>query len=510
MLPDNLGYIFDAALKLTPNEPAVLQGDTTLTFAELDGRCNRMANALASLGVKAGDRLALMFTNDHRFIEALFGAMRIGAVPVPLNIRMGDDALVYVIEDAEAQTLIVNAEMAERAQLLLARLIGLKHIIVAGAQTDWSLGYEELLQSVSPELPRRQTDPDEVCMQPYTSGSTGKPKGVLLTHGGQVWNADVLRKAAVLDHSERALVAVPLYHKNAMIGAVKPFLLAGGSVVILPGFDPLEVIKAIDRYRITYLTGVPAMYKLILERQDALRKYDVSSLRYALCGSAEVPEELLAEFQQVFPNATMAESYGLTEGGPVPVVPSRWGLKRRGSCGQAFPGCDVRIVGKDGVTELGPNEVGEFITRNPGLAKGYWKLPEVTAEKFRDGWLYTGDLMRRDEDGFYYFVGRKDDLINVAGENVYPKEVEDILLRHSNVRDVCVVPAAHDIKGVVPVAFIVEQENGKTTEEEIKQFFFKNGAPYAHPRRVFFITALPLGGTGKIDRSQLKQMAKES
>ncbi|MFN2514243.1 MAG: class I adenylate-forming enzyme family protein, partial [Pyrinomonadaceae bacterium] len=221
-------------------------------------------------------------------------------------------------------------------------------------------------------------------------------------------------------------------------------------------------------------------------------------------------EELLTEFQQVFPNATMAESYGLTEGGPVPVVPSRWGLKRRGSCGQEFPGCDVRIVGADGVTDLGPNQVGEFITRNSGLAKGYWKLPEVTAEKFRDGWLYTGDLMRRDEDGFYYFVGRKDDLINVTGENVYPKEVEDILLRHANVRDVCVVPAAHDIKGVVPVAFIVEQEKGKTSEEEIRQFFFEHGAPYAHPRRVFFVTALPLGGTGKIDRSRLKQMAKES
>jgi acyl-CoA synthetase (AMP-forming)/AMP-acid ligase II len=285
--------------------------------------------------------------------------------------------------------------------------------------------------------------------------------------------------------------------------------MAGGSIVILPGFDAIQVIQAIQRYRITYLTGVPAMYKMILAEAETLRKHDVSSVRYALCGSTEVPEELLARFQQVFINAVMAESYGLTEGGPVPVVPSRWGLKRRGSCGRAFPGCEVRIVGDDGVTDLGPNQVGEFITRNPALAKGYWKLPEATAQRFRSGWLYTGDLMRRDDDGFYYFVGRKDDMINVSGENVYPKEVEDILLRHANVRDACVVPALHDVKGVVPVAFIVEREKQKSTEEEIQQFFFRYGAPYAHPRRVFFLEALPLGGSGKIDRNALKQMAEE-
>ncbi len=509
MLPDNLGYIFDTPLKVTPESVAVLQGDVRLTFTELDERCNRMANALTSLGVEMGDRVALMFSNDYRFLETIFGAMRIGAVPVPLNIRMGDDALVYCIEDAEAQLLIINAEMAERARPILPRLSKVRRIIVQGATIEGACDYRELLATASPILARRKTEPDEICLQPYTSGSTGKPKGVLLTHGGQIWNADAKRKASALDHTERALVAVPLFHKNAMIGAVKPFLLAGGSIVILPGFNALEVIKAIDRYRITYLTGVPAMYKMILSEKEALQEHDMSSLRYAVCGSAEVPEDLLAGFQEVFTNAAMAESYGLTEGGPVPILPSRWGLKRRGSCGQAFPGCEVRIVGEDGVTDLGADQVGELITRNPGLAKGYWKLPEATAKRFRDGWLYTGDLMRRDVDGFYYFVGRKDDMINVSGENVYPKEVEDILLRHQNVRDACVVPAPHEVKGAVPIAFIVENEKDGATEEEIKQFFLTQGAPYAHPRRVFFLDALPLGGTGKIDRSTLKRMAQE-
>ena len=508
MLPDNLGYLFDSALALTPSKAAVLQGDTVLTFAELDARANRMANVLAGLGVGAGDGVALLFNNDFRFLETLFGAMRLGAVAVPLNIRMGDEALRYVAEDSEAHVLVASAALAERGRALASRIPAIKELIADGPAAEDVLAYEPALAAASPTLARRATAFDEVCMQPYTSGSTGKPKGVLLTHGGQIWNTDIMRKALMADDTERALIAVPLYHKNAMVGAVKPFLIAGGSLVILPGFDAPEVIRAIDRYQVTYLTGVPAMYKMILAEKDALARHDVSSVRFAMCGSAEVPEELLEEFGRVF-GAPIAESYGLTEGGPVPIVNTRWGLKKRGSCGLAFPGCDVRLVDEAGA-EVGVDEVGELVTRNPGLAKGYWKLPEATARKFRDGWLATGDLMRRDADGYYYFVGRRDDMINVSGENVYPKEVEDILLQHPNLRDACVVPAPHGVKGEVPVAFVVAREAGLSSEDDVRKFFLERGAPYAHPRRVVFLDALPLGGTGKVDRGALKARAREA
>jgi len=506
MLPDNLGFIFDAPLKLTPSVPAVLQEETVLTFEDLDARCNQMANALWKLGVRAGDRVVLMFSNDYRFLESLLAPMRLGAVSVPLNIRMGDDALVYVIADSEAKILIANEEMVNRAATLSEHLPNLKQVIAVGAKTDGMIDYKEFRESASPSLERRRTDSDEICLQMYTSGSTGKPKGVLLSHGGQIWNADMMRKAKTIDHTERALIAVPLFHKNAMAGAVKPFLIAGGSVVILPGFNAQAVIRAIERYRITYMTGVPAMYKMILAEKELLKQTDVSSIRYAMCGSAEVPETLLEEFQSVF-GAPIAEGYGLTEGGPVPLANTRWGLKKRGSCGRAMPGSDVKIVDGDGVTELGANQVGELVTRNPGLSKGYWKLPHVTAEKFRDGWLYTGDLMRRDEDGYYYFVGRKDDMINVSGENVYPKEVEDVLLRHPKIRDAVVVPINHSVKGQIPVAFLVSQ--GEITAEEIKEFYLQNGAPYAYPRQIHFLDEFPLSGTGKIDRTELKRMANE-
>src|SRR5207244_5685017 len=202
-------------------------------------------------------------------------------------------------------------DQAERARGLAAEVKGLAHVVLDVAERpNGALAYEPLLAAASPRRSARRIDPESVCMQPYTSGSTGKPKGVLLAHRGQVWNADIIRKMACLDDTERALVAVPLYHKNAMIGAVKPFLLAGGSLVILPGFDPVEMIRAIERHRVTYLTGVPAMYKLMLAERAELARHDVRSIRYALCGSAEVPEELLAEFQRVF-GAPIGESYGL-------------------------------------------------------------------------------------------------------------------------------------------------------------------------------------------------------
>jgi len=508
MLPRTLGHVFDVPLRLTPSAVAVIQGDTTLTYRALDAWCNRVANALAGLGVRAGTRVALMFSNDWRFLPAFFGPMRLGAVAVPLNIRMGDEALAYVIADAEATVLLAGRDQAERARRLAGQVTGLAHLVLDAPAEGGSLAWDAWLAAASPRRPRLRLDPDAVCMQPYTSGSTGKPKGVLLAHRGQIWNADVIRKMACLDHTERAIVAVPLYHKNAMIGAVKPLLLAGGSLVILPGFDPAEVIRAIDRHRATYLTGVPAMYKLMLAETAALGRHDVRSVRYALCGSAEVPEELLREFQRVF-GAPIAESYGLTEGGPVPVANPRYGLKKLGSCGVDVAGCRNRIVSTaDGTTDCAVDEVGELVTQNPGLAKGYWKLPDVTAQKIRGGWLYTGDLMRRDRDGYYYFVGRKDDMINVAGENLYPKEVEDVLLRHPGLKDACVVPAPHATKGEVPVAYVVARDpDAAPSEAEVKRFFLERGAPYAHPRRVFFRERLPLGGTGKLDRAALKREA---
>jgi acyl-CoA synthetase (AMP-forming)/AMP-acid ligase II len=511
MYINNLGYLPEIGFRLSPDKTAIIQGEVTLSFADLEARANRVANGLLGLGIGRGDRVALLFPNAYQFVESLLGTMRAGAVAVPVNIRLGYDSLRHVIADSDARVIIVAPELVEMAERLAGDVPAVERLVATGSQHPRALDYEAWLDGASSERPSVQVAPDDLCLLPYTSGSTGLPKGVRLHHSGQVHNADAMRRIYLLGPDERAVIAVPLYHANGLCGALLPFLMAGGSVVILPHFDGVAVVEAIDRHHCTYTTGVPAMYKLILREREALARTDLSSIRFLACGSAPVPDELMRQLEETFPGADVIESYGLTEGGPVVAVSPRWGIKKRGSTGLLLPDVEARIVADDGVTDLGPDEVGELWVRSPGNALGYHKLPEVTAARFdADGWLRTGDLMKYDRDGYYFFLGRRDDMINCGGENVYPKEVETILIQHPNVADACVVSAPHEMKGEAPVAFVVPRDPATADADEIKQFFFANGPAYAHPRTITFVETLPLTGAGKLDRAALTKQAREA
>lgn len=501
----SLGDLTRDAVRLMPEQPAVIQGDVVITYGELETRMNRFANCLVGLGLRQGDRVAFFYGNEARFIELFFGAMRAGAVAVPLNIRLTDDTLRYILDHAEVRAIVISEALGERGAALVEVQGGGDIVIFEGQPSARGHHLKTLLSRASDAHPTVPIHPDDLCMMPFTSGSTGRPKGVLLTHGGQLWNADAMRKTLMIDETERALVAVPLYHKNAMAGAVKPFLLGGGTLVILPAFDSETVIRAIDVYRCTYLPGVPAMFKLLVAQADLVARHDVSSLRWAVCGSATVPEQTLHLFEQQF-GAPIGEGYGLTEGGPVVAETPRWGIRKYGSTGLPLPGCQVRLLDSaSGARDVDIGEVGELVVRNPGIARGYYKLPDLTAQRFTaDGWLYTGDLARRDEDGYLYISGRKDDMINVGGEHVYPKVVEDLLQRHPAIADVAVVSAPHPVKGEAPVAFVVLKPGAKLSEEEVKAFALAHGPAFAHPRRVYFLEHLPLSGTGKVDKVALR------
>ncbi len=492
---DHLGFLTRDAKRLSPDRPALLQDDEVLSYAALDERADRVAGWLAGRGVAPGSAVALLWLNDLHYVEALLGIMRAGAVAVPLNVRQNDETLAYVLCDAACAGILAGPSELDRAADL-AKSSGLADAFVTGPAE---------LQQAAPLAVAPPHDPGAVCMQPYTSGSTGRPKGVPLTHRGQIWCADVVRKCYLFDETERALLAAPLFHKNAAM-TLKSMLLAGGSCVVLPGFDPVGVIRAIDRFKITYLSGVPAMYRMLLSETDELKRCDVSSVRFATAGSAPVTVDLLEDFQRVF-GAPIGEGYGLTEGGPDVLLAPRWGINKLGSLGLPIPGCEVQLRGSDGRSEVGVGEIGELWVRNPGVTPGYHGLPAVTAERIKDGWLATRDLMRRDSDGYYYFVGRSDDLINVGGENVYPKEVEQLLLRHPAVRDVAVVGGTHPVKGAVPVAFVVLTAAGAATAQELTSHFHDVGPHYAYPRIIEFVSELPLAGTGKIDRTALQARA---
>lgn len=517
----NFGEFFRPSVLVRPDAPALLEGDRTVTYAELDAGCDRVAAVLAARGGGPGHRVALLFNNQIEVVEATFGTMRAGAVPVPLNVKLPVDQLRRIVAHCEARVLVAGRDQGERAVRLVEGLAardgepvgsggGPPHLLVDSEEPGPWESYAAAVSAASPIRRAVDVAPDDVCMQPYTSGSTGPPKGVLLTHGGTWWCVRTLRAVMLLEPEERALVAVPLYHKNGMLGAVKPFLMAGGSVVILPGFDARGALAAIERYRVTYMTGVPAMYRLMLQAANTEDR-DLASLEWGIVGSAEVPRELFGEVEDRL-GVRLVESYGITEGGPEVALTPRWGVRKPGWAGLVVPGAEVRIApsGADS-GEVPAGEVGELLVRSPGVAKGYYRDEAATRERFLEGgWLRTGDLACQDDDGYLKIVGRIDDMINAGGEHVFPKEVEDRLLSHALVRDACVVRQPHEIKGEVPVAFVVPEETdgSRPTEEELKRWCLERGPAFAHPRRVYFRYLLPLGTTGKVDRRALEGEAR--
>jgi acyl-CoA synthetase (AMP-forming)/AMP-acid ligase II len=289
---------------------------------------------------------------------------------------------------------------------------------------------------------------------------------------------------------------------------IKSALLGGGSAVVMPGFDAEAVIEAIETHGVTYLTGVPAIYRLLL-RSDALDTHDVSSVRAGGCGSDAVPERLYDDFEAAF-GAPLLEGYGLTEGGPMVTTSPRWGVRRRGSAGLALPGVDTRVVDPETREQLPPDEVGELVVASPGVAE-FHDRPDLDSRfEERDGkrFLLTGDLVRKDQDGFHFVVGRTDDMFVVGGENLYPVDVEDLLERHESVADAAVVAVPHEVKGKAPVAFVVAAD--AVTETELQEFAAERGPRYAVPRRVLFWESLPLTSTEKVDRDALEREAREA
>ena len=493
----NFAQVTDPAVTLRPAQTALIQGDITVSYRELDQRARRFAGVLAEHGVGRGDVVALATGNDWRFVEALLGTLRHGAVALPLNVRLGSDAVAYIVAHSKARLVIATELQSQRIE-------GPQQIVVGD-------DYEAALAHAGEHDATRAARPveaDELAVLLYTSGSTGRPKGVMLSHSNTWWQARSQARTMLHDEHDRGLAMGPLYHANALWLILLPMLFTQGSVVILPDFDAGAALAAIGAHGVTYTSGTPSMYTLLLSHPE-LERCDVRSIEFLECGSAPVPAELLRLMIKHF-GCEPVETYGLTEGGANVLTP-RWGVKKLGSTGLPVPDVEIRVVEPDNDDrDCGPGEVGELWTRSPANALGYLHDPVTTAERFSaDGWLRTGDLMRRDDQGYCYFCGRVDDMISVGGENVYPKEVESLLLSHTAVRDVGVVAASHPVKGEAPVAFVVLEPGRPATERELRQHALDHGPAYAHPRRVFFIDALPLNATNKLDRSELQRRAAD-
>lgn len=505
MFTDNLGYVTDYGLAFHKDDVALLAGDITLTYAELDSRANQVANALLRAGLRPGERMAVIARNDLRYTEALLGAMRAAVVPAPINPDLPSATIAEILDQMRPGMLLLGPDvpvpdLAATGAPLLARWGG-QRASAPSAVVD----FDAWRDAATSERPTPEAG-EEVALQLCTSGSTGVPKRVMMSHRMLLEMVRIVGIASLITPQDRSVVSTPLFHLNAsMMGVLMP-LMHGGSAVILPGFDAPAVLRTIDRFRCTYLQGVPATYQMLLDALEQSPHVELSSIQFISCGSASMSPELLERLERVFDGVDLMEGYGLTECGTLIMNP-RWSRARFGSIGLRVPGYELRIVDANGV-DVADGTPGELWVRGESMMLGYAGDPDLTAARYAPGgWFRTHDVVRRESDGYYFFEGRVDDRINVAGEHVYPRQVENLLVQHPGVREVVVVGVAHPVKGQVPVAFVVP--NGDLDPDALKQWFFGVGPAYAHPREIHILSEMPLIGTGKVNRSSLIHLAAE-
>jgi long-chain acyl-CoA synthetase len=458
-----------------------------ITYRVLDDMTCSVARALSKQRIPRGGRVAVVSANRVEYLAAVSGIMRAGLVAVPVNFKFPRPTIDFIIKDSGADLVFCDAtRMPDCPNGIPA--------ITFGAEFDAFLDHGPF-ETVRPVT-------REPAMFLYTSGSTGIPKGVVLSHQSHLWVVETrLGTTDIARH--RFLVAAPLYHMNGL--AVSQLVCAGhATLVLLPQFAANTYIDAAEQYRCTWLTAVPPMIAMMLREHERMSRADLSAAEFVRMGSAPVSEALMTALKRALPNAAITNAYGTTEGGPVVFAPHPKGLKQPElSVGYPHPLVQTRLVD---VANRDADH-GELEMKSPALMNGYHNRPDLPSPITADGFYRTGDVFRRDENGFHFFVGRTDDMFVSGGENIYPGDVERMLERHPDIAQACVVPIEDDIKGEKPVAFVVLREGARLSEDDVKHYALKHAPAYQHPRFVWFIEKLPLSSTNKLDRASLKQDA---
>ncbi len=476
------------------------QNPREFSFAQIDAMANGVARALGKRGLQCGDRVAILSANRAEYIAAYYGIMRAGFVAVLVNFKFPRETIHFILRDAGAKLVFCDAARAADCPDNIAH-------VTFGAEFDSVLDPGPF-DAIAPA-------PAEPAMFLYTSGSTGTPKGVVLSHQSHIWVVET-RLAPGLDR-HRYLIAAPLYHMNALALA-KLACAAHATIVLLPQFSARAYIEAIGRYRCTWLTAVPPMIAMMLRERDLMAATDLSSVGFVRMGSAPVSASLMAALHAALPRAAVTNAYGTTEAGPVVFGPHPRGLPQPElSVGYPHPKVSLRLVDGDNRDA----EQGVLEMKCPAVMLGYHNRPvptlpspasgrgEGSAPITADGYYVTGDVFRRDADGFYYFVGRTDDMFVSGGENIYPADVERMLERHPGIAQAAVVPIDDEIKWQKPVAFVIRKPGHALSEDDVKQYALRHAPAYQHPRHVWFVDDLPLASTNKLDRGALMRMAEQ-
>ncbi|MEA2299919.1 MAG: long-chain acyl-CoA synthetase [Solirubrobacteraceae bacterium] len=491
----NLANMLSAAARRNGEGVALRLDDVAVPYAAFEAASARIAGLLAAAGIGPGDRVGVMLPNVPYFPIVYYGVLRRGAVVVPMNVLLKEREVAFYLGDSGAKAIFAWHGFAADAQAGAAKAGTACTLVKPG-------DFEALAFAADPHDEVAEVDAEDTAVILYTSGTTGTPKGAELTHANLSRNAEIAVSLFAIDGAAVTLGALPLFHSFGQTCAMNATIAAAGCLTLIPRFDPAKALEVIQRDRVNVFEGVPTMYSAMLNlpnRDD----FDTSTLRVCASGGASLPVELMRSFEAAF-DCKILEGYGLSETSPVASFNHPDRERKAGSIGTPIEGVEMKVVGEAGET-LPPGEVGEILIRGHNVMKGYWRKPQDTAAAIdAEGWFRTGDMAIVDDDGYFFIVDRKKDMIIRGGYNVYPREVEEVLYEHPSVREASVVGIPHDELGEEVGAAVALRDGAQATEDELRDFVRDRVAAYKYPRRVWFVDDLPKGPTGKILKREIE------
>jgi len=494
----NIAEIIARSSNRFPDKGAIIFDSKVITYKALELRTNQLAGLIISMGFKKGERIGIMMSNRPEFVIAFFGILKAGTVPLPINALFKEKELSYVLLNSGATGLITEGGYTPIFDKIRNEVRDCSQIILAEDM-------EKLSENVSEETSIPETLDDEMAILMYTSGSTGNPKGVVLTHRNLYSNAVVASQVASgMSHVDRVFVVIPFFHIYAMNWGMIAALSQGATVVIMQRFVPEDVFRAVKDLAVTVFLGVPTIYHRLSVHPEARKDY-FTSVRYALCGGAPLPVSLIEETEKLI-GVRIHEGYGQTETSPIVTVNPYGGIRKSGSAGPTASGVEVKIVDDSG-REMPCGLEGEIAVKGSNVMKGYYKLEKETERVLRNGWFYTGDIGRLDEDGFLYITDRKGDLIISGGHNVYPREVEEILSTHPDLLESAVIGVSDKDMGEVVKAFVIVKEGRPIEPEDLIGYCKERMAGFKVPKYIEYRESLPKDGPGKIIKRLLRSEA---
>ena len=497
-----LGMMEESLLK-SDRETFIFYG-RTYSAEDVAGMYRSVAGYLAELGIGNGDVVAIDLLNRPELIVIIMGSWMAGATVTPINVNLKEQEISYQIADSGAKIVFGELSYREKIENAVERTgLRVERVILDFDKGDESGDLYRRIFHVKANFTVSPNNPDDLFIV-YTSGTTGKPKGAVLTAQNVYREAIQLQQAVGLEGSDRMIIILPLFHVNNLMFSIAS-ILKGGSLVILRKFDSEEFFESMKRYKPTMFSGVPTIYKMLSDSISEEHKTGLSPLRIGICGAAPMPVKWFEDFEKAY-GIKIIEGYGMTEGTVASTINPRFGTRKIGSIGIPLPGQDVRIFSEID-EDLPPGQVGEIVIRGPNVMKGYLNRKHETEETLRNGWLHTGDLGYMDRDGYFYIVDRKKDMIIRGGENVYPKEVENVISAMPGVSEVAVVGKEDEKYGEEVVAFLVRMDV-HLNESQVIDFCKKNLAWYKCPKEIFFIEALPKNSVGKVQKNELRHALK--